>query len=263
MYRQVWVVTDIEASGLVHRSRVGRTDGDQGEDAEGHDAGADAADEAEAEVRRQERRRVIANNKAWASAETVRREWLTGFVARKTAPKGAESLICEAVVTGHHTLSKAMEHRHPMLFGLLGIDMPSGYYGAGYEECHKIATRATTPKAATMTTLAAVSPRGRTPSADTRGATPARGTPACSPRSWRGATQPSDVERLLIGEEPVTEPAESPREPADEGATRAATRAATRSRGRERARPTQPDRYPILRAVLPVENRPQRTEEVE
>lgn len=74
-------------------------------------------------------------------AETVRREWLATFVARKTAPKGAEALICEAVVTGHHSLSKAMDHRHPMLFTLLGIDVPTGYYGAGYEECHKIATR--------------------------------------------------------------------------------------------------------------------------
>lgn len=67
VYRLLWVVTDIEASGLVHRSRVGRTDDDQGDDAEAHDPGTDSADEAEAEARRQERRRVIANNKAWAS----------------------------------------------------------------------------------------------------------------------------------------------------------------------------------------------------
>jgi ParB family chromosome partitioning protein len=34
-----------------------------------------------------ERRRVLDNNKAWRAAETVRREWLKNFVARKTAPK--------------------------------------------------------------------------------------------------------------------------------------------------------------------------------
>lgn len=202
VYRQIWVVTDIEASGLVHRSRVGRTDDDRGDDAEAHDPGTDAADEAEAEARRQERRRVIANNKAWASAETVRREWLSTFVTRKTAPKGAEALICEAVVTGHHTLSKAMDHRHPRLFGLLGIDVPSGYYGAGYEECHKIATRAASPKGAIMTTLAAVV---------------AAWEDSIGKHTWRNPTQwdarmlaaliewgyqPSDVERLLIGEEP-------------------------------------------------------------
>ena len=32
VYRPVWVVTDVEASGLVHRSRVGRGDDDQGDD---------------------------------------------------------------------------------------------------------------------------------------------------------------------------------------------------------------------------------------
>ena len=161
-----------------------------------------AESEEEAEARREERRRVIANNKAWASAETVRREWLTGFVARKTAPKGAEALICEAVVTGHHSLSKAMDHRHPMLFTLLGIDVPTGYYGAGHDECHKIATKASAPKAATMTTLAAVV---------------AAWEATTGKHSWRNPTawdarvlgalvewgyQPSEVERILLGEEP-------------------------------------------------------------
>lgn len=144
---------------------------------------------------------MIANNKAWASAETVRREWLAGFVARKTAPKGAEALICEAVVTGHHSLSKAMDHRHPMLFTLLGVEPPTGYYGAGHDECRKIATKASTSKAATMTTLAAVVAAWE----DTTGK-----------HSWRNPTawdarvlgalagwgyQPSEVERILLGEE--------------------------------------------------------------
>lgn len=145
---------------------------------------------------------MIANNKARSSAETVRREWLATFVARKTAPKGAEALICEAVVTGHHSLSKAMDHRHPMLFTLLGIDVPTGYYGAGYEECHKIATKASTPKAATVTTLAAIV---------------AAWEATTGKHSWRNPTawdarvlgalvewgyQPSEVERILLGEEP-------------------------------------------------------------
>jgi ParB family chromosome partitioning protein len=66
-YRQMWIVTDIEASGLVQRSRVGRTDDDQGDDTEAHDAEADSTAEVEAEARREERRRVIASNKAWTS----------------------------------------------------------------------------------------------------------------------------------------------------------------------------------------------------
>lgn len=192
-YVPVWVVTDLAASGLRRR-------GGGSSSTASADEGGESEDEAEA--RREERRRVIANNKAWASAETVRREWLATFVARKTAPKGAEALICEAVVTGHHSLSKAMDHRHPMLFTLLGIDVPTGYYGAGHDECHKIATKASTPKAATMTTLAAIV---------------AAWEATTGKHSWRNPTawdarvlgalvewgyQPSEVERILLGEEP-------------------------------------------------------------
>ena len=185
---------DLDASGL--RRRGG------GSGSAPAESGDEGESEEEAEARREERRRVIANNKAWASAETVRREWLATFVARKTAPKGAEALICEAVVTGHHSLSKAMDHRHPMLFTLLGVDRPTGYYGAGHDECHKIATKASTPKAATMTTLAAVV---------------AAWEATTGKHSWRNPTawdarvlgalvewgyQPSEVERILLGEEP-------------------------------------------------------------
>ena len=195
-YAAVWVVTDLDACGLRRRGGGSSTT----------DSSADGESEEEAEAQReqqrQERRRVIANNKAWTSAETVRREWLAGFVARKTAPKGAEALICEAVVSGHHSLSKAMDHRHPMLFTLLGIDVPTGYYGAGHDECHKIATKASTPKAATMSTLAAVA---------------AAWEATTGKHSWRNPTawdarvlgalvewgyQPSEVERILLGEEP-------------------------------------------------------------
>ena len=206
-YVPVWVVTDLDASGL--RRRGGGSSSTASADEGGES-------EEEAEARREERRRVIANNKAWASAETVRREWLTGFVARKTAPKGAEALICEAVVTGHHSLSKAMDHRHPMLFTLLGIDVPTGYYGAGHDECHKIATKASAPKAATMTTLAAVV---------------AAWEATTGKHSWRNPTawdarvlgalvewgyQPSEVERILLGEEPQPSTEDDSDDDADE-----------------------------------------------
>ncbi|QSR32218.1 nuclease [Nocardioides sp. S5] len=213
-YVPVWVVTDLAASGLHRRGGgSGSTTTDSGDETES---------EEEAEARREERRRVIANNKAWASAETVRREWLATFVARKTAPKAAEALICEAVVTGHHSLSKAMDHRHPMLFTLLGIDVPTGYYGAGYEECHKIATKASTPKAATMTTLAAIV---------------AAWEATTGKHSWRNPTawdarvlgalvewgyQPSEVERILLGEEPQPSTEDDSEDDADEASDSAA-----------------------------------------
>ncbi len=212
-YVPVWVVTDLDASGL--RRRGGGSSSTASADEGGES-------EEEAEARREERRRVIANNKAWASAETVRREWLATFVARKTAPKGAEALICEAVVTGHHSLSKAMDHRHPMLFTLLGIDVPTGYYGAGHDECHKIATKASAPKAATMTTLAAVV---------------AAWEATTGKHSWRNPTawdarvlgalvewgyQPSEVERTLLGEDPQPSTEDDSDDDADEASDSAA-----------------------------------------
>lgn len=208
-YVPVWIVTDLAASGLRRRGFSGSTTTDSSDEGES---------EEEAEARREERRRVIANNKAWASAETVRREWLAGFVARKTAPKGAEALICEAVVTGHHSLSKAMDHRHPMLFTLLGVERPTGYYGAGHDECRKIATKASTPKAATMTTLAAVV---------------AAWEATTGKHSWRNPTawdagvlgalvewgyQPSEVERILLGEEQQPTAAEDASDADDDNA---------------------------------------------
>lgn len=200
VFTATWVVTDVEASGLVYGSRVhgSASDPESGAASDGEDA---TRAEEEAEAKRQERRTVIANNKAWVSAETVRRDWLAGFLTRKSAPKGAEALICEAVLTGNYTLSKAMDHRHPMLFKLLGIDVPSGYYGAGYEECQKIATKTTTPKGATMTVLAAVL---------------AAWEDSTGKQTWRNPTgwdarvlgalaewgyEPSDVERLLLGDQ--------------------------------------------------------------
>ncbi|MDN5896330.1 chromosome partitioning protein, ParB family [Brevibacterium sp. Mu109] len=149
VYAPVWVVTDpaavVEAGYVVPRYYLDN----------GHsDEPIEETDE-QVEARRAERRRVIANNKAWASAETVRREWLAGFLSRKTAPKGAEALICEAVVTGEHSLYKAMEANHPRLRDLLGVGADKSRWDS-HGEVAGIAAKATTPKASTMTTLAAV-----------------------------------------------------------------------------------------------------------
>jgi ParB family transcriptional regulator, chromosome partitioning protein len=67
------------------------------------------------------RREVIANNKAWRTAETVRREWLKTFVARKSAPKGALRFILSEVAEGDRQLREAMERRHRFACELLGI----------------------------------------------------------------------------------------------------------------------------------------------
>ena len=192
-YVPVWVVTDLDASGLRRRG------GGSGSTAAGSGDAGESGEEAEA--RRAERRRVIANNKAWASAETVRREWLASFVARKTAPKGAEALICEAVVTGQWFLYKGMEASHPMLRTLLGTGADKSRWDSSGEVAG-IAAKASTPKAAIMVTLAAVVSAWEA---------------TTGKHSWRNPTawdarvlgalvewgyQPSEVERILLGEEP-------------------------------------------------------------
>lgn len=194
VYVPVWVITDAaaaeQAGYIVPRYALG---GSAEQPAE------DETDE-QVEARREERRRVIANNKAWASAQTVRREWLAKFLVRKTPPKDGEALVCEAVVTGQHSLYKAMESNHSQLRGLLGVGADKGRWDSG-SALATIAAKATTPKAATMTTLAAVI---------------AAWEDSTSTRTWRSPSawdarvlgaligwgyEASEVERILLGQD--------------------------------------------------------------
>jgi len=67
-----------------------------------------------------ERRRVVANNKAWRSAEVVRRDWLAGFLTRKAAPKGAAAFVAGSLARADHDLRKASESSNPLAERLLG-----------------------------------------------------------------------------------------------------------------------------------------------
>jgi len=196
-YVPVWVVTDLAASGLRRRGGSGTGTVDSSDEGES---------EEEAEARRAERRRVIANNKAWASAETVRREWLASFVARKTAPKGAEALICEAVVTGQWFLYKGMEANHPMLRTLLGTGADKSRWDSSGEVA-SIAAKASTPKAAIMTTLAAVVSAWEATTGKHSWRNPSAWDARVLGALVEWGYQPSEVERILLGEEqqPSTE----------------------------------------------------------
>ncbi|MEJ5914252.1 hypothetical protein, partial [Pseudokineococcus sp. 1T1Z-3] len=81
--------------------------------------------ETEREQARAERRDVIESNRAWASAETVRRDWLRAFATRKSAPKDAPQFITTTLLDGW-ALSKARESGHRLACDLLGADS-SGY----------------------------------------------------------------------------------------------------------------------------------------
>ena len=71
-----------------------------------------------------ERRRVLANNKAWRAAETVRREWLKNFVTRKTAPKGALRYILSELAEGDWQLRDGMNKQHDFARTLIGLEAP-------------------------------------------------------------------------------------------------------------------------------------------
>src|SRR5690606_25017025 len=106
------------------------------------------------------------------------------------------------VVRGHESLSKAMDHRHPMLRRLFDTGADKTRWNS-HDDVAQIATKATTPKAAVMTVL---------------GAVVAAWEESTGRHTWRNPTawdtrvlgaliewgyQPSDVERLLVDD---TEP---------------------------------------------------------
>ncbi|WP_345763389.1 ParB/RepB/Spo0J family partition protein [Diaminobutyricibacter sp. McL0608] len=76
-----------------------------------------------------ERKTLIANNKAWASAEIVRREWLTEFLARKTPPKDANTVIAQGLTTHRRDVATAAERGNALAHELLGIERGSSWNG--------------------------------------------------------------------------------------------------------------------------------------
>ncbi|TDQ02296.1 MULTISPECIES: ParB/RepB/Spo0J family partition protein [unclassified Leifsonia] len=76
-----------------------------------------------------ERRTLIANNKAWASAETVRREWLTTLLTRKTLPKDAAVVIARGLTVHRQAVSSATRDGNELAHQLLGLE-PSSYLEA-------------------------------------------------------------------------------------------------------------------------------------
>lgn len=109
--RAVFGCTDHESHG--HRDRYGVRGGD------GRRVADMADDEREAE--RSERRDVIESNKAWDSAEKVRREWVKNFLTRKTAPKGSSALIAHAITGDWTTRADVAHHKVPDLAEAFGV----------------------------------------------------------------------------------------------------------------------------------------------
>jgi len=74
------------------------------------------------------RRVLIANNKAWASAEVVRREWLTTLLSRKTMPRNAGLFVALGVTQFRSNVSDAMGRGNELAHALLGIEIDGGYW---------------------------------------------------------------------------------------------------------------------------------------
>ncbi|MEY9853539.1 ParB family chromosome partitioning protein [Leifsonia sp. EB41] len=81
------------------------------------------------EEQKAERRTLIANNKAWVSAEVVRREWLTALLSRKALPKDTAVVIARALTIHRQAVSSATREGNELAHQLLGLD-PSGYFEA-------------------------------------------------------------------------------------------------------------------------------------
>ncbi len=100
-----------------------------------------------------ERKEVVANNKKWRSAETVRRKWLKEkLFGRKGAPKDGIRWVAQMLAEGSHPVRKAMESDHALAIELLG--MPKQEVAAYHRrDKHVIAAAAENASPARATTL--------------------------------------------------------------------------------------------------------------
>lgn len=87
-----------------------------------------------------ERRQVVANNKAWVSAEKVRRTWLSELLGRKRLPADALPFAAITLATSRFEVGKALNDGHPLAETLLGQENGSRQLAALVE---KTPTKAT------------------------------------------------------------------------------------------------------------------------
>jgi ParB family chromosome partitioning protein len=74
-----------------------------------------------------ERKTLIANNKAWASAEVVRRDWLATFLSRKTLPKDAAQFIAQGLTVHGLNVGSAARDGNALAHTLMGLER-GGFY---------------------------------------------------------------------------------------------------------------------------------------
>ncbi|WP_454859657.1 ParB N-terminal domain-containing protein [Promicromonospora soli] len=87
----------------------------------------DTRTEQEKQAASAERAEVITNNKAWKSAETVRREWLAQFAKRKTTPKDAATFLAGSLTADALSIEKASLGAHGLACEWLGLKTTGGW----------------------------------------------------------------------------------------------------------------------------------------
>jgi ParB family chromosome partitioning protein len=93
------------------------------------DSGSGATSGPMTDEQKAERKTLIANNKAWASAEIVRREWLATFLSRKTLPKDAATVIAQGLTVHRREVGSAVTNGNTLAHTLLGIER-GGFWDA-------------------------------------------------------------------------------------------------------------------------------------
>ena len=197
------------------------------------------------EEQKAERKTLIANNKAWDSAETVRRGWLSeSFLTRTNPPKGAETFLALAVAHGEHTEDSNQTYADLTRQG--DEDGPSFQRYWGVTQKIEAKADAAPPRQVLMLALALLVCEWES--------TTSRNTwrhPSDRDRRYLTALiewgyKPSDVERLIVAQPESTEPLRAddtaqPTEPVEDTAepSRAdrADRAATPRTDRGRRHP--------------------------
>lgn len=105
---------------------------------------ADDMSDAEREKAKKARKLVTENNKAWASATTVRRDWLKVFTKQKTPPKGAGAFIARSIATNIAAFTHYSGSATAFAVELLGVTSRTGSSGEGIAAA---ADKATEPRA--------------------------------------------------------------------------------------------------------------------
>jgi len=160
-----------------------------------------------------ERKELIANNKAWASAEAVRREWLTSFLTRKTLPKDAGKVIAQGLTVHRHEVGTAVANGNALAHTLLGITRE------GYWESDKLAALVEqSPTRTQHVTLAIVlgGIEASTSKNTWRYPEPTKAAYFSQLAAWGYSL--SDVEQLVVNAAATTESDDEAREPFEDEA---------------------------------------------